>query len=617
MRSLAASPRYVDRTQGRLLSLAALFLLLYSLALTLAPAARLRSWEADLNWGHWAGLGVWLVAFGAAQWFTSRYLPERDPFILPLAGLLTGWGLLTIWRLTPAFGLRQSLWLLLGIAAMIATLRLPRDLRYIRDFKYLWLTGGLLLTGLTLVLGTNPSGAGPRLWLGCCGFYIQPSEPLKLLLIGYLAAYLADRQFLIPNLLPLLAPTLVMTGLTVLLLVVQRDLGTASIFLILYTAVTYFATGKKRVLIISGVILVVAAVLGYFLFDVVRLRIEAWINPWLDPSGRSYQIVQSRMAVAAGGLFGRGPGLGSPTVVPVHHSDFIFAAIAEETGLIGAIGAILLVAFLTARYFRAALQAPDSFRRYLAIGLLTYLVAQTTLISGGNLRLLPLTGVTLPFVSYGGSSLITSFIALTLLLIISQRGDDTPAPLENVNPGRILAGALFLGLAGVALVTGWWAIYRNQTLLERTDNPRRVIGDRYVPRGSLLDRDEMPLNFSDGIPGAYERFYQTPSLAPVLGYIHPVYGQAGLEDTMDPYLRGIEGQDPYVLWWNNILFGQPPPGLDIRLTIDNRLQGFSVTLNFVTPAGPGWCAVCRKGRCLCPPQRANRRDFGHGFASDL
>ena len=605
MRSLAAPARDIDRTQGRLLSLAAVFLFLFSIALTLSPAARLRSWDADLNWAHWAGMGVWLVAFGVAHWFTSRYLPERDPFILPLAGLLAGWGLLTIWRLSPGFGLRQSLWLLMGIAALAAALQLPQDLRYIRDFKYLWLTGGLLLTGLTLILGTNPSGSGPRLWLGCCGFYIQPSEPLKLLLIGYLAAYLADRQFLIPNLLPLLAPTLVMASLTILLLIVQRDLGTASIFLVLYTAVTYFATGKRRVLVVSGVILVMAGILGYLLFDVVRLRIEAWINPWLDPSGRSYQIVQSLMAVAAGGLFGRGPGLGSPTVVPVYHSDFIFASITEETGLIGAVGLIILVALLTARFLRAALYAPDSFRRYLAIGLLTYLTVQTTLISGGNLRLLPLTGVTLPFVSYGGSSLITSFIALSLLLIISQRGEDPAAPLVAVPPTRILAGGLYLGLAGVAVITGWWAIYRNPTLLVRTDNPRRVIADRFVPRGAILDREETPIYFSDGTPGNYQRIYLNPAMGSILGYIHPVYGQAGLEDTMDAYLRGIEGQDPTIIWWNYLLYGQPPSGLDVRLSLDSTLQSLG-TSSFADLAG-----------ALCPSQCPNRRNSGHELPPDL
>ncbi|MBU4224496.1 MAG: FtsW/RodA/SpoVE family cell cycle protein, partial [Chloroflexi bacterium] len=407
-----------SQIQSRLLKLAALFLFLYSLILTLAPAARERSWAVDYRWSHWLGFVIWAGLMALTHYQLRRRLPDSDPYLLPLAALLSGWGLLTVWRLDSSLGVRQALWLIVSSGVLILGLRLPADLRFLRRYKYLWLTGGLLLTALTLVFGSNPLGGGPRLWLGCCGVYFQPSEPLKLLLVVYLAAYLADRFHVgtfsrmnvstfkranVQTYLPLLLPTLIMTGLALLLLLVQRDLGTASIFIFLYTILLYLASGKKRVLLISLVGLGLAGIAGYFFFDVVRLRVDAWLNPWLDPSGRSYQIVQSLMAIANGGMIGRGPGMGSPGLVPISISDFIFSAISEETGLLGTIGLFALLGLFTAHGMRAALRAPDSFRRLLAAGLTVYLGAQSVLIIGGNLRLLPLTGVTLPFVSYGGS----------------------------------------------------------------------------------------------------------------------------------------------------------------------------------------------------------------------
>lgn len=583
-----------DRLQSRLLVLAALFLGLYALILSLSPAVLARSWAVDFIWGHWLGYVVWLGSFGLLHWASARYLPRRDPYLLPVAATLTGWGLLTIWRLYPSFGLRQTIWLA-PIAVLIALgMRLPGDLTFLRRYKYLWLTGGLILTAMTLLLGTNPTSAsGPHLWLGCCGVYFQPSEPLKLLLIVYLSAYLADRPIWLSQvegnlgeadinaaqsgrsrtpLLPLIAPTLIMTGLALLLLLVQRDMGTATIFIFLFATMIYLATGRVRLLFASLAVLVLSGLVGYLLFDVVRIRVDAWINPWLDPSGRSYQIVQSLLAIANGGLFGRGPGLGNPRLVPIPHSDFIFAAIAEETGLVGVAGLCALLAVLAWRGLVNALHAPDRFRRYLAAGLTAYLAAQSILIISGNLRLLPLTGVTLPFVSYGGSSLLTVFIALLLMLHVSNRGEEKPAYEINLRPYLSLGGFLFSGIAAVSLVTGWWAYYRGPDLLERTDNARRAIADRYVPRGEILDRSNEPLASTEGVPGELVRSTDYPDLGSIIGYTYLRYGQSGLEATLDPYLRGLRGYPGVELWWNHLLYGQPPPGLDVRLSLDLNLQ---------------------------------------------
>ena len=593
---VSQSPNYL---QGRLLVIAAVFLGLYAAALSIAPAARARSWQVDYRYNHWLGFVVWVVILFLADRQTRRHLPERDPYLLPLAGLLSGWGLMTIWRLFPDFGYRQTMWLVIALVVFTLGLRLPTDLKFLRRYKYVLLTGGLILTALTLFFGTNPaSEIGPRLWLGCCGVYLQPSEPLKLLLVIYLSAYLSDKQPWVswssragsednkiqngkdgdqngpqPSSLPLLAPILLMTGLTVLLLLVQRDLGTATIFLFLFAVIVYLATERKIVLISSAILLLAAGISGYFMFDVVRLRIDAWLNPWLDPSDRSYQIVQSIIAMANGGVGGRGPGMGSPTLVPISHSDFIFSAIIEEGGMIAAIALIALLMMLTAAGVRIAMRAPDNFRRLLAAGLTAYLIGQSLLIIGGNIRLLPLTGVTLPFVSYGGSSLVTAFISLLLLILISQSGNESPTLPRNPRLFTRLGYLLLVCLGAVALVVGWWTYFRGPDLLERTDNARRSIADRQVRRGEILDRENNPLASTEGVPGDYWRAYNFPALGSTVGYSHPLYGQSGLEADLDPYLRGLLGPSEFEVWWNHLLYGQPPPGVDIRLSLDMDLQG--------------------------------------------
>jgi len=565
--------------QSNLLKLAAVFLFFQTLIITLAPAVRLRTWDVDLRWSQWVALVVWALFVWRTHKSIVERLPDADPYLFPAIAFLSGWGLLTVWRLDPAdpnlgpgFGPRQALWLGVSTVALLLGLRLPATLEFIRKYKYVLLSGGLLLTALTLLFGTNPAGYGPRLWLGCCGFYFQPSEPLKLLLVAYLAAYLADRLPINLNAFPLIYPTFLLSGIAILLLLFQRDLGTASIFIALYTIIIYLATGRRRTLLISAAMLVFMGVAGYYLVDIIRIRIDSWLDPWSDPGGGSYQIIQSILAIANGGLDGRGPGLGSPALVPVAISDFIFAAIAEETGLIGTVGLIAIFGLVLIRGLRIALRAPNIFRRLLAAGVTAYLGVQALLIIGGNLRLLPLTGVTLPFVSYGGSSLLTSFIALLILLLISNHLDEEPAPLLKPQPYFALGVFLSLGLFVAALANGWWAVVRGPDLLTRPDNPRRIIEDRYVPRGRLFDRTNGLINATEGQTGTFTRVYQYPDLAPVTGYNHPIYGQSGIEASMDEYLRGLRGNPAATIWWNHLLYGMSPNGLDVRLSLDLYLQ---------------------------------------------
>ena len=423
-----------DRRETQLLGLAAAFVVAAALALSLAPFARVGSWAVNADPSLFVFAGVWVLCAGMATRVVRRRLPGHDPYILPVVFLLAGWGLALIWRLTPTFGLRQTVWLAVATAAMLGVVLLPGDLRWLRRFRYTWLLVGLALTGLTLVVGVNPSGIGQELWLGCCGLYLQPAEILKLLLVVFLASYLADRRELLFETRPgnglerpprrealvYFLPMLVMWGFSAVLLMSQRDLGMSTLFFAVFVIMLYLASGRWEYVAAGLVLLALGAMLGYFLFDVVRLRIEAWWNPWLDPTGRSYQIVQSLIAFGAGGVFGAGPGLGAPGIIPVAHSDFIFASLAEEWGLAGALAGVALIGVLVLRGLRIAADTGGTFGQLLAGGLAAVLGVQAFLIMGGVIKLTPLTGVTLPFLSYGGSSLVANFILVGLLLRLSM-----------------------------------------------------------------------------------------------------------------------------------------------------------------------------------------------------
>lgn len=561
-----------DQAQSTLLQFAALFLLAWSIIYTLSPAVRLHTWLVSYPWLHWIGFAVWLAGFSLLHRKSIQLLPDRDPFLLPITALLSGWGMLTVFRLNSAFGLRQTVWLAFCVALVWLALRQPGLLGILRRYKYVWLTSGLLLTTLTFFFGTYPAGEGPRLWLGFKGVYLQPSEPLKLLLIIYLAAYLADRLPFSFNLAQLLLPGLVLVVAALVILLAQRDLGTTSLFILLYFFMIYLTSGKRRVLLVGGILILLAGATGYFLFDIIRARVDSWINPWLDTAGRSYQIIQSMIAIGAGGVFGNGPGLGNPGVIPVAMSDFIFSAIAEETGLLGSIGLVALLVLLTARAWLIAVRAPTGYQRYLAIGLSIYIALQSILIIGGNIRLLPLTGVTLPFVSYGGSSLMTSFLALLILLLISNQQEGEPAALTNTTPYKISSGLILAGFTAITLVNGWWGFIRSRDLQTRPDNPRNMIADRYELRGRILDRQNQPIVITQGKPGSYNRETLYPSLGHLTGYTHGLVGMAGLENTLNGYLRGLDGNPASTIWWHHLLYGTPPAGVDVRLSIDLKTQ---------------------------------------------
>ncbi|HEX6383522.1 MAG TPA: FtsW/RodA/SpoVE family cell cycle protein, partial [Anaerolineae bacterium] len=412
-----------DLREGILLFLAAAFVFTNAIALSLVQ-------QNGLSWRHLWAPGLWLLAIGLAHFLLRRTRPARDPFLLPLLSLLTGWGLVLLDRLAPNFLGRQVIWLLVGTAVLLAIAILPRSLRLLRRYRYTWLTGGLLLLAATLLFGVNPSGFGAALWLPVPligRVFFQPSELLKVLLIIFLASYFDERESLLRldsrsgrfGPLPYLAPLLLMWGFCMVLLIWQRDLGAATLFFIVFLALLYLVTSDGRYVWSGLALLLLASIFAYFAFDVVALRVDAWWNPWPDAGNRAFQIVQSLYALAAGGITGQGIAQGFPGYIPVVHSDFVFAAIGEEWGLIGSVAVVACFALLAHRGLRIAALARRPFHMYLSAGITILFSAQAFLIMAGVTKLLPLTGVTLPFVSYGGSSMLVSSIMMGLLLYLS------------------------------------------------------------------------------------------------------------------------------------------------------------------------------------------------------
>ncbi|MFQ5857162.1 MAG: FtsW/RodA/SpoVE family cell cycle protein [Anaerolineae bacterium] len=537
----------------------------------------------------WLLAGALLVAHGVLIW---RQGSASDQVVLPLAGLLTGLGLVLAHRLAPALASRQTNWALLGIAVTTIVAGVPWPMRWLRRYRYTWAFLGLTLVALTLLFGVRPSGAGPRLWLGVGPFLFQPSELLKVLLVIFLASYLAEHQELVAFAslrigrlrlppLPYLGPILVIWGLSMTLLVWQRDLGAALIFFGIFLAMLYVASNRWTYVAGSLGLFLAGAIVIVQNFPHVQERVAIWLDPWPQAGEGSYQVVQALIAAASGGVLGPGLGYGFPTYIPAVHTDFVFVATAEEMGLAGALALIGLYMLLVYRGFHIALRADDAFTHLLAVGLTSIFGLQTLTILAGNLKLIPLTGVTLPFVSYGGSSLVTSslMVGLLLRLRISDFGFRTWGygreirnPQSAIRNGIFrLATALFLGFLLVAATIPYWGVFRAGELTARADNPRLIEAERRLDRGRILDRNGKVLARTalDDEDIAYRR-YSYPQLAPVLGYWSLKHGTAGIEHAFNGPLRAQPmGFQASLDQW---LYHRLPVGNDVVLTIDLELQ---------------------------------------------
>lgn len=557
-----------------LLLLVCLFLLFYTGALSLASGTRTHNEALLINWHYFLPYALWLFGTLAIQRNINQKLPNRDPWVFPFTAALTGLGILTIWRLSPDLGLKQALWYLVGTVLFILALNIPDLINSLKNYKYVWLFLGFILIGLTFLVGVNPAGVGQKLWLRIFDLYIQPSEPLKLLLIIYLAGFFADQ--IKPNIswIASVFPTLVIILFAGLLLIAQRDLGTATIFVSLYVLMITVTTQKRRLLYILPALAILGGTIGYFVFDVVRTRVDIWLNPWVQASGNAWQLTQAQIAIAAGGLTGTGPGLGSPQFVPIAVSDFIFTSIAEELGLLGTAAVILMLLFIILRGISIALSSKTTFGRYLAFGISAYLALQSIFIIAGNLGLFPLTGITLPYLSYGGSSLVTNLLSLMILLKVSTLTSSKTQPETVLRPYRWVTGFIAIIFALMAIWNGYLAFPKQQELISKAENQRWSVYDRYSPRGEIyaLSGEKLVETRLGATTGSYDRRITVPDLSNTIGYAHAGYGQTGIEKSQYALLRGYAGIDWETIKMHEWLYNQPPPGLNIKLNINLTLQ---------------------------------------------
>ena len=371
--------------------------------------------------------GLYLVAHLAIR----RFAPFADATLLPLAALLNGIGFVTIARLDRDQARVQSLWVAISIAVFVVTLAVVRDVRVFERYRYTVAFLGVAALLVPLLPGIGRTINGSRLWVAVGSLTFEPSEIAKVLLVAFFAAYLVDKRELltygrirlgrwfIPS--PRdLGPLLLAWGMALLVLGYEQDVGTSLLFFGVFAAMLYMATRRGAYLIGTLILLAIGSVFAYHAFGHVRVRVDTWLNPWTDAQNHGFQIIQSWYAFGSGGVGGTGLGLGSPKLIPNAATDFVFSAIGEELGLVGTIGVLAAFMLLIGSAYRIAVDATRSFEQLFAAGIATILGFQAFLIIGGVTRVIPLTGITLPFVSYGGSSLVANFALLATLLRISN-----------------------------------------------------------------------------------------------------------------------------------------------------------------------------------------------------
>lgn len=398
-------------------------------ALLVVGAKALERSEAGAPPDLWRWVAIVCAVFLLAHVAITVLTPNADQVLLPLVAMLSAFGFLFVARLEPDFITRQVTWYAAGVAVMIGVLIFLPDPRVLRAYKYSAASVGLALMVVTAVVGQEINGS--RLWLGFGGFNFQVTEAMKLLLVIFLAGYLADRRLVLGSVtrrwravrvptLPYLIPLGVIWVLTFLVLIWQRDLGAVLLLGGVTLLLLYAATNRIGFILIGIALVILNVFVAYHQFDYVRVRIDVWLHPLSDADGGGYQLAQSLYALAHGGLLGAGLGSGFPEYIPAVHTDFVFAAIAEELGVVGAIGLIALYLLLAARGLRVALLQVTDFGTLLALGITGILAFQSIIIIAGNLSLIPITGITMPFVSYGGSSILINFVMLAILIRLSS-----------------------------------------------------------------------------------------------------------------------------------------------------------------------------------------------------
>ncbi|WP_270255686.1 FtsW/RodA/SpoVE family cell cycle protein [Collinsella intestinalis] len=559
------------------------------------------------------------AAFAAAHIGVRIFAPGADPAILPVVFTLSGIGITFVTRLQPDASLGQVIFLFLGVALMVGTLAVVKNLEVIKRYKYVLGIAGIVLLVLPMFIGTEIYGS--KLWIKIGGFQFQPGEFAKVLIVLFLAGYLAESRELLsisnrtvlgikfPRL-RLLYPLFIVWGVCLLVVAFERDLGSALLFYTIFLIMLYVATGRVSYVIIGLALLAVGAFGMYQIMSHVQVRVAIWLDPFSDAQNLGYQIVQSLFSLADGGLAGVGIGKGMADIIPVVASDMIFAAIGEEMGLLGGSAVLLLFMLFAVRGLTTAARAKSDLAAFSAAGLTAAISFQAFTIVGGVTKLIPLTGVTLPFMSQGGSSLLASFVIVALLLRAGDEATGRSTEIANTSTDLATAGyrttvrgshmrrpaldtpesgllgrvalanrltrTVFLFTALFAVLIGnitYIQVIKASEYQDMPSNNHTINKARFIKRGSIITADGLTLAESvQQADGTYARSYPNGNLAAhVVGYYSQQYGTMGIENTQNDTLTGSKD---YSSWQNalNSLAGISEPGNSVQLTIDSRIQ---------------------------------------------
>lgn len=559
------------------------------------------------------------AAFAAAHIGVRIFAPGADPAILPVVFTLSGIGITFVTRLQPDASLGQVIFLFLGVALMVGTLAVVKNLEVIKRYKYVLGIAGIILLVLPMFIGTEIYGS--KLWIKIGGFQFQPGEFAKVLIVLFLAGYLAENRELLsisnrtvlgikfPRL-RLLYPLFIVWGVCLLVVAFERDLGSALLFYTIFLIMLYVATGRVSYVIIGLALLAIGAFGMYQIMSHVQVRVAIWLDPFSDAQNLGYQIVQSLFSLADGGLAGVGIGKGMADIIPVVASDMIFAAIGEEMGLLGGSAVLLLFMLFAVRGLTTAARAKSDLAAFSATGLTAAISFQAFTIVGGVTKLIPLTGVTLPFMSQGGSSLLASFVIVALLLRAGDEATGRSTEIANTSTDLATAGyrttvrgshmrrpaldtpesgllgrvalanrltrTVFLFTALFAVLIGnitYIQVIKASEYQDMPSNNHTINKARFIKRGSIITADGLTLAESiQQADGTYARSYPNGNLAAhVVGYYSQQYGTMGIENTQNDTLTGSKD---YSSWQNalNSLAGISEPGNSVQLTIDSRIQ---------------------------------------------
>ena len=529
------------------------------------------------------------ATFVVAHLAIRKLAPGADPAILPLSFALSGIGIAFITRLAPDLAMKQVGWLFLGVVFMVLVLAFVKNLDKLGSYKYTIMIAGILLLMSPMLPVIGNEIYGSRIWLSIGGFSIQPGELAKICIVIFLAAYLAQNREMLSVFNHKLVPVIIMWAVALLVIVFEKDLGSALVLFFVFVTMLYVATGKHAYIVISLLMVSVGFVFVYFLFSHVQVRVDTWLNPFADPTNTGYQLVQSIFSIADGGLFGVGIGNGMAEQIPIVESDFIFSAIAEEAGLLGAAGVLLLYLCFAIRGILISVRAKSDVSSFMAVGFTAVIVLQAFIIVGGVTRLIPLTGLTLPFVSQGGSSLLASFIILGFLLRASDQGTglgtemasgtgvvSLNGALGRVSLGKRLTGTMIVFSALFALLVANLTMimviqadeYKNMPI-----NNHTLAKESKTERGAITTYDNVLLAHSVlQDDGSYKREYPAGNLAAhVVGYASDTYGTSGIEASCNDTLKG---ESNYASWIDvlNSYSGAGTAGNDVKLTINSTIQ---------------------------------------------